>query len=90
MADQYNIFLAVDFMNTDILFIAESAGKLQREILLAIDQDRLSSDGAVRLYRTSCHSYQAITHLMKQYHLPFHEAARPKGVSDASHTNQSA
>ena len=90
MADQYNTFLAVDFMNREILFTAETAGKLQRKILLAIDQGQLASDGAVRLYRTSRHSYETILNLMERYKIPFHEAARPRRAMNESHTTQSA
>lgn len=78
MANQYNIFIAVDFFNADILFVANSSGELSRKVIKAIENHELESDGAVRLYRTSCQSFKAIQTLMTRYHLPFHEASRPK------------
>lgn len=79
MANQYNIFIAVDFFNADILFVANSSGELSRKVIKAIENHELESDGAVRLYRTSYQSFTAIQALMVRYHLQFHEAARPKG-----------
>ena len=79
MANQYNVFIAVDFFNSDILFVANSSGELRRKVIKAIENHELESDGAVRLYRTSYQSFKAIKHFMERYHLPFHEAARPKG-----------
>ncbi|CUW05991.1 hypothetical protein KII91_00490 [Leuconostoc gelidum subsp. gelidum] len=90
MTEQYNIYLGVDYMNTEILYSASSLGKLNSMILLAIDQGELASNGAVRLYRTSHQSYEIITQLMKQYHLSFHEAARPKEFANEKHTAKSA
>jgi len=81
MANQYNIFIAVDFFNADILFVAKSSGELSRKVIKAIENHELESDGAVRLYRTSYQSFKAIQTLMTRYHLPFHEAARPKGIN---------
>ena len=81
MANQYNIFIAVDFFNADILFVANSSGELSRKVIKAIENHKLESDGAVRLYRTSYQSFKAIQTLMTRYHLPFHEAARPKGIN---------
>ncbi|ANY10954.1 hypothetical protein [Leuconostoc lactis] len=79
MANQYNIFIAVDFFNADILFVANSSGELSRQVIRAIENHELESDGAVRLYRTSYQSFKIIKELMVRFHLPFHEAARPKG-----------
>ncbi|MGH2325287.1 hypothetical protein ACQ7EN_01585 [Leuconostoc lactis] len=79
MANQYNVFIAVDFFNSDILFVANSSGELRRKVIKAIENHELESDGAVRLYRTSYQSFKAIKHFMERYHLPFHEAARPRG-----------
>ncbi|MBZ5997781.1 MULTISPECIES: hypothetical protein [Leuconostoc] len=86
MANQYNIFIAVDFFNADILFVANSSGELSRKVIKAIENHKLESDGAVRLYRTSYQSFKAIQTLMTRYHLPFHEAARPKGRTYESQT----
>lgn len=90
MKDDYQIYLAVDFMNADLLFAAKSNGQLKQKILSAIDQGELASDGGVRLYRTSIQSYRIISQLMEQYHLPFHEAAKPKEFSYENRTTQSA
>ncbi|HCN54768.1 hypothetical protein [Leuconostoc citreum] len=79
MANQYNVFIAVDFFNSDILFVANSSGELRRKVIKAIENHELESDGAVRLYRTSYQSFKAIKHFIERYHLPFHEAARPRG-----------
>ncbi|MCT4413179.1 hypothetical protein [Leuconostoc pseudomesenteroides] len=81
MANQYNIFIAVDFFNADILFVAKSSGELSRKVIKAIENHELESDGAVRLYRTSYQSFKAIQTLMARYQIPFHEAARPKGIN---------
>lgn len=81
MANQYNIFIAVDFFNADILFVAKSSGELRRKVIKAIENHELESDGAVRLYRTSYQSFKAIQALMARYQIPFHEAARPKGIN---------
>lgn len=86
MANQYNIFIAVDFFNADILFVANSSGELSRKVIKAIENHELESDGAVRLYRTSYQSFKAIQTLMTRYHLPFHDAARPKGRDYESQT----
>ncbi|WP_394456552.1 hypothetical protein ACF0HZ_03260 [Leuconostoc suionicum] len=86
MAKQYNIFIAVDFFNVDILFVAKSSGELSRKVIKAIENHELESDGAVRLYRTSYQSFKAIQALIERYHLPFHEAARPKGRTYESQT----
>ena len=80
MANQYNLYIAVDFFNADILFVANSSGELSRKVIKAIENHELESDGAVRLYRTSYQSFKVIKNLMTRYQLPFHEAARPKGV----------
>ncbi|MFT8991752.1 MAG: hypothetical protein ABF978_01780 [Leuconostoc mesenteroides] len=81
MANQYNTFIAVDFFNADILFVAKSSGELSRKVIKAIENHELESDGAVRLYRTSYQSFKAIQALMARYQIPFHEAARPKGIN---------
>ncbi|AKP36881.1 MULTISPECIES: hypothetical protein [Leuconostoc] len=86
MANQYNVFIAVDFFNADILFVANSSGELSQKVIKAIENHKLESDGAVRLYRTSYQSFKAIENLMVRYHLPFHEAARPKGRTYESQT----
>ena len=86
MANQYNVFIAVDFFNSDILFVANSSGELRRKVIKAIENHELESDGAVRLYRTSYQSFKAIHHFMERYHLPFHEAARPTGRDYESQT----
>lgn len=86
MANQYNVFIAVDFFNSDILFVANSSGELSRKVIKAIENHELESDGAVRLYRTSYQSFKAIKNFMQRYHLPFHEAARPKGRDYESQT----
>ncbi|MDP0486876.1 hypothetical protein Q8A50_04780 [Leuconostoc mesenteroides] len=86
MANQYNVFIAVDFFNADILFVANSSGELSRKVIKAIENHELESDGAVRLYRTSYQSFKAIKKFMERYHLPFHEAARPKGRDHESQT----
>lgn len=81
-----NIYLAVDFLNVTILFVARSSGELSQKIITAIEKHELASDGAVRLYRTSSESLTAIKQLMTRYQLPFHEAARPKRGHDDEHT----
>ncbi|CUW17976.1 hypothetical protein [Leuconostoc gasicomitatum] len=86
MANQYNIFIAVDFFNADILFVANSSGELSQQIITAIEKHELASEGAVRLYRTSNQSFKIIQRLMARYHLPFHEASRPKGSDYESQT----
>ncbi|MET3356665.1 hypothetical protein [Leuconostoc citreum] len=86
MTEQYNIYLAVDYFNAEIIFVAHSSGELSQKIITAIENQKLESEGAVRLYRTSLNSYKAIENLMTRYHIPFHEAARPKGVSYESDT----
>ena len=86
MANQYNVFIAVDFFNSDILFVANSSGELSRKVIKAIENQELESDGAVRLYRTSYQSFKAIKKFMECYHLPFHQAARPKGRTYESQT----
>ncbi|MGQ2286654.1 hypothetical protein ACT5YT_05245 [Leuconostoc suionicum] len=78
MANQYNIFIAVDFFNAEILFVANSSGELSRQVIQAIENHELESEGAVRLYRTSYHSFQVIKRLMRNYRLPFHQVARPR------------
>lgn len=86
MKGHYNIYLAVDFFNADILFVAKSSGELSQKIISAIENHELISDGAVRLYRTSTESFKAIEQLMTRYRLPFHEAAKPKGGHYGNHT----
>lgn len=78
MNQKYSIFLAVDYFNTEIIFTAKSSGELSQKILQAIEKGTLSSNGAVRMYRTSPQSYQTIRRLMTRLNVPFHEAARPK------------
>lgn len=90
MANQYNVFIAVDFFNSDILFVANSSGELSRKVIKAIENHELESDGAVRLYRSSYQSFKAIKNLMLHYHLPFHEAARPKGINHERETINTA
>ncbi|MFT8841104.1 MAG: hypothetical protein ABF933_02020 [Leuconostoc citreum] len=86
MLHKYNVFLAVDYFNEQILFTAQSSGELTQKILKAIESDVLQHEGAVRMYRTSQESFDAIQHLMVAYKLPFHEAARPKGRDYESQT----
>lgn len=50
MTGHYNVYLAVDFFNSDILFVANSSGELSQKIITAIANHELESDGAVRLY----------------------------------------
>ncbi|MGO2909379.1 MAG: hypothetical protein ACTICT_08510 [Leuconostoc citreum] len=87
MLHTYNVFLAVDYFNAKILFTAQSSGELTQKILKAIENGALKDDGAVRMYRTSQTSYQAIQKLMTAYNLPFHEAAKPKEVQDEDQPN---
>ncbi|MBD9366618.1 hypothetical protein IAP91_14680 [Leuconostoc mesenteroides] len=86
MDNQYNLFIAVDFFNADILFVANSSGEHSRKVIEAIENHELESDGAVRLYRPSYQSFKVIKKLMARYHLLFHEAARPKGRDYESRT----
>lgn len=86
MANQYNLFIAVDFFNEEILFVANSSGELSRKVIKAIEKHELESEGAVRLYRTSHQSFKVIKKMMARYQLPFHEAARPKGREYGSQT----
>ena len=86
MTGHYNVYLAVDFFNSDILFVANSSGELSQKIITAIANHELESDGAVRLYRTSTESLTVIKQLMSRYRLPFHEAAKPKGIHYDNHT----
>jgi len=90
MANQYNIFIAVDFFNADILFVANSSGELSQQIITAIEKHELASEGAVRLYRTSNQSFKIIQRLMSHYQLPFHEATRPKGANYENQTINTA
>ncbi|MGX4593639.1 hypothetical protein JNUCC76_06830 [Leuconostoc sp. JNUCC 76] len=78
MANQYNIFIAVDFFNADILFVANSSGELSRQVIKAIENHELQSEGAVRLYRTSYQSFKMIQRLMRNYRLPFYQVAKPR------------
>ncbi|MCK8605071.1 hypothetical protein [Leuconostoc citreum] len=87
MLHKYNVFLAVDYFNAKILFTAQSSGELTQKILKAIEKGTLTDDGAIRMYRTSQTSYQAIQKLMTAYNLPFHEAAKPKEVQDENQPN---
>ena len=41
MANQYNVFIAVDFFNADILFVANSSGELSRKVIKAIENHEL-------------------------------------------------
>ncbi|GEK61007.1 hypothetical protein LCI01_06430 [Leuconostoc citreum] len=86
MLRKYNVFLAVDYFNEQILFTAQSSGELTQKIIKAIEAGVLHNEGAVRMYRTSQGSFDAIQHLMSAYNLPFHEAARPKGRDYESQT----
>ncbi|MCP1275111.1 hypothetical protein [Leuconostoc citreum] len=87
MLRKYNVFLAVDYFNVKILFTAQSSGELTQKILKAIEKGTLTDDGAIRMYRTSETSFQAIQKLMTSYNLPFHEAARSKEVQDEAQPN---
>ncbi|BAX72905.1 hypothetical protein [Leuconostoc mesenteroides] len=90
MHEQYNLFLAVDYHNTKIIFSATSSGELMRKILKAIEVGTLASNGAVRMYRTSSESYQRITQLMDELQIPFHEAAQPKEEANENSSNITA
>lgn len=90
MQEQYNLFLAVDYHNTKIIFTATSSGELTQKILQAIEVGTLTSNGAVRMYRTSPESYQRIMQLMHDLKIPFHEAAKPKEDAHENSTNVSA
>lgn len=79
MLNKYSVFLAVDYFNEKILFTAETSGALTQKILKSIEKGVLKDEGAIRMYRTSQASFDAIQNLMVVYNLPFHEAARPKG-----------
>ncbi|MCK8605713.1 hypothetical protein LNP18_06295 [Leuconostoc citreum] len=77
MVGQYDVYLAVDFFNTRILFTAKTSGELSRKILTGIEKGTLTSDGAVRMYRTTQVTLDDILAIMSMYHVPFHEAAKP-------------
>ncbi|MGR8808905.1 hypothetical protein [Leuconostoc citreum] len=73
-----DVYLAVDYYNENILFLAGTSGELRQKILWAIEKETLASDGAVRMYRTSQQSYQLIQKAITEYGIAFHQAAIPK------------